>query len=493
MKNRKNVSYFKYTFIIVLFFLLQSCSNFLEQEPGSQTSISEQLSTKNGMLKALNGTYGSLEANVRGERFAVYADLMGGNLKFTPTIAGSTKGQITVPVNIENIYAFQDLAISSDFNIFYDSSYDIINQTNLILENIDILPDATDVEKKQIRAEALAIRAYTHYFLTLIYTQALAGNTNQDKQLGIIYNKKSLKDGLTYPKRETLRKTYSLIVEDVKAALDNFSGAPILTGPSYTFFNPTNTKALLARVYLSMNDWQNAFITANNIITTSGISLVASENYITQWEQTNLPISENLLEFSIPRDSGGDVGGSLSSYFGYFSATNYSKYVASQDLLSLYEPTDIRKQLFLQKPLPTLINGVIVNVNYSFTKKLQDNPGYSAFRLSEIYLIRAEAAFGLGDLETTKTDINTIRSRAKATLLTSIIGLEQALLLERRKELCFEGHLFFDLARRNQSVSRTDGCLSQNCNLTYPSPKFVLPIPLKNININSNLQQNESY
>ncbi|MBG6060534.1 hypothetical protein IWX83_000299 [Flavobacterium sp. CG_9.1] len=492
MKYFKTTYFYRLLTVLFVLFSLQSCSDFLEQEPGSQTSITEQLATKKGMLSALNGTYGSLEANVRGERFAVYADLQGGNLKFTPTITGNNRGQITVPINLENVYSFQDLAQESDFTTFYDASYDVINQTNLILEYVDALPDATDVEKKQIKAEALAIRAYSHYLLTLIYSQAI-GNTGLEMQLGIIYNKTSLSGGITYPKRETLTSTYSLIIEDIKVALDHFSDNSLLTGPSYSYFNRVNAKALLARVYLSKNDWQNAFETANDVILNAGVSLTPSENYVSQWEQTNVPLAENLLEFSVPRDSGGDVGGSLSSYFGYFSNTNYNKYVASQDLLGLYESTDIRKQLFLEKALPTLINGVFVNVNYSFTKKFQDNPGYSAFRLSELYLIRAEAALELGDLETAKNDINTIRARAKAILLTTTDNLEQALLLERRKELCFEGHLFFDLARRNKSVARIDGCLSQNCSLDFPSPKFVLPIPSKNINLNSNLQQNESY
>ena len=66
--------HYKLLTVLVVIFSLQSCSDFLEQEPGSQTSITEQLATKKGMLSALNGTYGSLEANVRGERFAVYAD-----------------------------------------------------------------------------------------------------------------------------------------------------------------------------------------------------------------------------------------------------------------------------------------------------------------------------------------------------------------------------------------------------------------------------------
>ena len=224
---------YKYQLVMVLFvlFALQSCSDFLEQEPGSQTSITEQLSTKKGMLNALNGTYGSLEANVRGERFAVYSDLQGGNLKFTPTVTGNNRGQITIPVNLENVYSFQDQALESDFTTFYDESYDVINQTNLILEYVDALPDATDVEKKQIKAEALVIRAYSHYLLSLIYSQAV-GNTSPDAQLGIVYNKTSLSSGITYPKRETLTTTYSLIIEDINAALDNFSDNSLLTGPS---------------------------------------------------------------------------------------------------------------------------------------------------------------------------------------------------------------------------------------------------------------------
>lgn len=491
MNNFKIAYYTRFISALTLFFLLQSCTDFLEQEPGSQTSITEQLATKKGVLSALNGVYEALEEDVRGG-YTVYADVQGGNLKFSPTISGSSKGLITVPIGIENIYSFQDQADDSNFGSFYDDSYDIINQTNLILEYVDALSDASETEKKQIKAEAYAIRAYTHYLLTLVYSQAIDKDAS-GSQLGIVYNKITLKSGLVYPKRETLTDSYSFIIEDIKAALDNFSSGSVLTGPSYSYFNSTNSKALLARVYLSKNDWQNAFDAANDVILNSGVELMSSANYIAQWEKTDLPISETLLEFSVPRDSGGSVGGSLSSYFGYFSSTNYNKYVASQDLLQLFETADIRKQLFLEKALPTLKDGEFVNVNYYFTKKFQDNAGYSAFRISELYLIRAEASMELGKTEAAIADINSIRTRANASLLKSTDDLEGALLNERRKELCFEGHLFFDLARRHKNVSRNDGCISLNCSLTAPSPKFVLPIPEKNINLNSNLKQNESY
>lgn len=476
-------------------FLLQSCSDFLEQEPGTQISITEQLKTKKGVLQALNGTYRELETNLRGGRYSIYADLQGGNLKFTPypTTRSSRAGEIVTPTNIEKIYSFDDLSNESDLASFYGGNYDIINQCNLILEFTDALADATDAEKKQIKAEALTIRAYAHFLLTQVYSQNY-GFTGDASHLGIIYNTQSIKKGLQYSSRETAARTYALIIEDITTALSLYSNTALSSGPAYSYFNATSAKALLARVYLSKSDWKNAYDTANDVITTSGVNLMSSTDYIAQWEKQDTPVSEILLELSIPRDaSTGTVGSSMFAYFGYTSSTIYSDYVASQDLISLYSATDIRKQMFLEKPIPTLINNQLVPVNYYFTKKFQGNAAYVAFRLSEQYLIRAEAALKLDNIVQAKTDINTIRERANANTLTDTENLEDAIFLERRKELCFEGHLFFDITRNHKNVSRNDGCLSLNCSPAYPSKKFVLPVPRNNTYINTNLKQNESY
>jgi starch-binding outer membrane protein, SusD/RagB family len=479
------------TFLIILL-SLQSCSDFLEQEPGTQISITEQLATKTGVLQALSGIYSELESNVRNEIFSVYSDLQGGNLKFTPSTASTRKGEISTPTNITNIYSFEDESDASDFDGFYDRSYDIINQCNLVLEYTDALTDATEIEKNQIKAQALTIRAYTHFLLSEIYNQNY-GFTDNASHLGIVYNTQSISQGLQFPSRETVANTYSLVITDLTNALKLYSNISILPRSNTSYFNDVSTKALLARVYLFKNDWKNAYEVANDVIINSGVSLTSSTNYIKEWEKPSFPISEVLLEFSIPEDASGTAGGSMSAFFGYTSPTIFTNYVASLDLINIYSNNDIRKELFLIRPLSTLINSVQVPVNYYFTKKYQDNAGYVAFRLSEQYLIRAEAALKLNNLDQAKADINTIRERANASLLTDTESLEDALFLERRKELCFEGHLFFDIARNKKSVSRTDGCISLNCTMDYPSPKYVLPIPRTNIEINTNLEQNDSY
>lgn len=500
MNNFKNIKQFTFLALFAII-LLQSCSDFLEQEPGTQISINEQLSTKKGVLQALSGLYMELEANLRSPYFGIYADLQGGNLKFTPrgpsqsnsTSTPSSQGEIIIPSSLTNIYSFDDQSDASNFSSFYSNSYDIINQCNLLLEFTDTLTDATETEKNQIKAEALTIRGYAHFLLTEVYSQNY-GYTEDASHLGIVYNTQSIAKGLQYPARETAAKTYSLIINDITTALNLYSNTLLSPGPSYSYFNITSAKALLARVYLSKKDWKNAYETANDVIINSGVNLMSSTDYISQWEKQDTPVSEILLEFSIPKDAtSGTVSGSMFAFFGYTSATVFNDYVASQDLLSLYSATDIRKQMFIERPIKTLINSQLIDINYYFTKKFQGNAGYVAFRLSEQYLIRAEAALKLNNLNQAKIDINTIRERANASPLTDSENIEEAVFLERRKELCFEGHLFFDITRNNKNISRNDGCISLNCNITYPSLKFVLPIPRNNLNINPNLKKNESY
>jgi hypothetical protein len=107
--------------------------------------------------------------------------------------------------------------------------------------------------------------------------------------------------------------------------------------------------------------------------------------------------------------------------------------------------------------------------------------------------IRAEAAARLNLNEQALNDLNVIQARADATLSNETDDLLEAVFMERRKEFCFEGHLLYDITRFHKDVERNEGCVATVCNLSYPSNFFVLPIPEDNIQLNSNLEQNEGY
>jgi len=482
--------------IAAVFFLLSgACSEFLVVEPDRQVSIEEQFSTREGIDQAVNGMYYSLEA-MSSSKIFFYADLVGGNFTFTPA-RNDRILEVPPALGIEQIYEFRDLERDSDMATFYENAYGIINEANLIIERVAEHPLLSSAEIDQVTAEALACRAYVHYLVAVVYAQNYS-YTDDASHLGVVYNTSTITAGEDYPSRLTLAESYRLMKQDMQRALGLFGDRQALAyGPDHSWFNSTTASALMARMALQMNDWETAYALADSLIRFSGIALMDSAAYIAEWEQTEAPVSEIIFELSAPRTSDdGTVSSSVArDYFGYVNETNYNEFVASGDLLGLYDTADLRADMFLEVLLPTSVDGNIEILAYFFTKKFQDEPGTTVIRMSELYLIRAEAGARLGGSfgEGALADLNTIRTRAGLAPVDGSADLLEEIFLERRRELAFEGHLLFDLARYHRDIVRDQGCISTVCGLTYPSDYYVLPIPESSTTLNENMVQNDGY
>jgi hypothetical protein len=483
----------KIIYILSVLIILGSCSEFLVQEPNEQRSVNEQFSNKELSLQAINGMYRSLESFISGKQF-IYADLLGGNLSFSPA-ENDRVLEIPPAAGITNSFNFNDEAEDSDFGTVYETAYELINESNIIIERLEDAEFFTEEERKQIVAEALAVRTISHFILTQFYSQNF--NYSPDgSHLGIVYNDRVLISGVDYPSRLSLAESYDRMKTDLEKALSFFSKTSILDkGPDYSYMNQTTTRALYARIALHMNDWETALEYSDLVINSSGKSLMDSSQLVAEWEKPLLPVSEIILEFTAPVEStDGNVTSSVGpSYYNYIDDKNYRDYVASQDLMDSYDSTDIRKNLFMEILIPTSINGIITDEPYFFTKKFQDDPGTSYIRLSEMYLIRAEAYARIGGNDNLALDdLNRIRTRAGLEEITETTDILEEIFLERRRELAFEGHLFFDIARFKKDVIRNN-CIGTTCNLSYPSDYFILPIPTSSTELNNNMKQNEGY
>jgi hypothetical protein len=478
----------QFTFITLLFLALTSCNDFLEVAPDLQISIDEQMATKEGVLEAYTGIYRDIEA-LLSSRASIYADLQGGNISFSPSI---TTKQITVPSAIENSYNFNDQFEASNYKDYYEDSYDIINQVNIILQRFTEFDFFTVEEANQVQAELVIIRAFIHFKIAIYYAQNYHF-TNDASHLGIVYNKITLTAGVDFPSRENMKNTYRLIKEDLNTGLNLLTDTQLLSGPNYSYFNKKNTTAIYARIALQMNDWNAAKSFATAVINSPGTALSTTASYVQEWEENILPVNEVLMEFSAPKASDGTVSSSISEHYSYNSSINYKSYVASSDLLTMYSATDIRKNMFIETNLTTAINGLETQKNYYFTKKFQGDAGTVLIRLSEIYLIRAEANAQLGLINEALDDLNSIRNRANLDTLFNLGNDFEEIFKERRRELAFEGHLLFDRIRFKKNVSRTNDCISFLCNLNYPSNFFILPIPSSSTNLNQNITQNAGY
>lgn len=474
---------------------LISCQDFLYVEPMQAISITQQFSTIEGSDLALAGAYQATESNLSGSTF-IYYDLQSGNITFNPTRTGSNSGIQNVPSIIRNVYNFEDDALTSSFNGFYSSVYNTINNINNIIEYTPNIKTSNINLSNNIQAEAYALRALNHHTLLKLYGQSYNFTANGSHK-GIVYADRILQGGKDFLPRKTVAECYDLIIKDLSTSLSLYSNNA-RNAPKHTYLNPITTKALLSRIALETGDYQLAKTTAIEIISTSGISLMSSNMYISEWSKPNDSPSEVILELAPPRDrTNGIVTSSVSEYYNIIqkdtSIISYGSYSASAKLLSLFEVNDIRKANFIKADLNIKITDGFQKRPFYFTRKHQDNAGAIIMRLSEIHLILAEANARLNDQSGALTYLNTIRTRANLLPLTSTTDILNEIFLERQRELCFEGHLFYDYARFKKNVDRGGNCFSNICTLNYPNNKFVLPIPQQSINLNQNMKQNEGY
>jgi len=224
-----------------------------------------------------------------------------------------------------------------------------------------------------------------------------------------------------------------------------------------------------------MENWQGVIDIANQLIT-NNYPLMNTAGYINSWRRSATNSMDNETIFMLfaridqNQSSYGDNFNPGNTIFGYMAASN--------DLLNIFSPNDVRG------PGSMFVSQVVSNKNYLFTRKYQGGNdsanNQKLIRISEIILCRAEAYAEMENLTAAQTDLNRIRLRANPTsaplALTNKQQVLDSIFVERRRELCFEGHTLFDITRKKRNLTRID-CLGSNCSINYPDPRFAVPIP----------------
>jgi hypothetical protein len=208
--------------------------------------------------------------------------------------------------------------------------------------------------------------------------------------------------------------------------------------------------------------------------------------------------------YAVDKPTSGEVifeiyGARANSYDEYWegpahmtSPNGYADCGASNDLYDIYEDGDARKELFQTHEDA---DGQYWTAKY--IGKGLGTPEVSnviVLRLSEMYLIRAEAILNGASVTgvTALSDLNVITSKRNAEPYTR--AGSDAVFMERRKELAFEGHLWFDASRTRRGITRTDySGDAVNQNIPADSYMFALPIAKRELDVNENLVQNEGY
>jgi hypothetical protein len=202
--------------------------------------------------------------------------------------------------------------------------------------------------------------------------------------------------------------------------------------------------------------------------------------------------------FEVVFDANNNIGNSSLPYF--FDQGGYGDALATESLYNLYSSEDVRKDWFIVGSPTRGANAKVVN-KYPNANSV-DKDEFKVLRISEIYLIAAEAAYQTNNEPLARTYLNAVATRRVAgfTGYTSTgTALLDDIMLERRKELAFEGHRYWDLARYNKDVVRVNlaGNYPGNVPLVLATTNFrrLLPIPQTELDANPDIraQQNAGY
>ena len=365
---------------------------------------------------------------------------------------------------------------------FWAEIYEAINMANQIINAPFEPAPAVQDEYNQIIGEAYAVRALAHFDLVRIFAQHYTFTAGAS-HLGVPVVTEF--DIASKPARNTVAEVYAQVISDFNEAISLMTIDPGSSGR----FSKEAVQALLSRVYLYMEDFATAETMTTNVINSGRYALVDSADYATMFLSGNS--SEAILEIiniQVDRFAFDHVG-----YM--YQKSGYGDYLPSKDLLNLIDDNDVRKTTFvLDEELVGQYGDYRVN---KFPSEGEDNgtDNIPVIRLSEVYLNRAEARAKSGNDAGAQDDLNMVRQKRLSTA-SDVTLTGQALIdeikIERRVELCFEGHRVFDITRYKQDLVRVD-CTAPVCTVTYPDNRFILPIPLVEMDVNPNMVQNPGY
>ena len=467
-------------FIPVLVFLLLvagSCKkSFLDREPYGSLPKDDAIRNVDDMEIALSGAYTGLRAPAMfGRTIPLFGDELADNVYISSNNSNRYLDFFQVNFTVNN---------GNARGIWQGAYNTILNCNNIINSSVTGTPEAS-----QFRGEALAIRALMYFELAKFFSRpyTVVGPTALGVPI-ILTN-----DPFKKPARNTLGEVYAQIEKDFKAAI------PLLTlDRSTAYINDWAAKALLARMYQFKGDWTNALATAQDVINNSGYTLLGLSTFNNYWRSNTVRNDGLETLFEVANDLVGNGGIDALAYF--YDQAGYGDALAANAFYNLYAATDLRKGLILVGSPTRGPNARVVNKYPNSTQPDKDE--VKIIRLSEVYLIAAEAAFNLNNEPVARQYLNAVATRRDPNnpLGYSSIGAQlfSDILLERRKELAFEGHRYWDLARNNMNVTRVNSNGNYNgVPLTISTTNFrrILPIPQTELDANPAIrtQQNPGY
>ncbi len=362
--------------------------------------------------------------------------------------------------------------------------YRMIFNLNEIINHIDNAATENEVQRKHLKAQALALRAWSYFQLIQLYQFTYIGN--EDAPGVPVYTEATI----TGNSRSSVSLVYGQITDDLDEAVLLFEESN-LSRRHISNLNINVAKGIYARVALVMGEWELAAEMA--LGAREGYTVMTAEEYSTGFDDYTQQnwiwgLEVNAEQSTTFASWVSHVDWSVGGYAGY----GLSRKSVSSELFNLIADGDVRKELIDT----TFISGTFRPNKFLAGGDKGFNADLVLMRPEEMLLIEAEALVRLNEDDKSQALLKQLRDqRMPEPVVVNATGepLLEEILLERRIELWGEGFGLTDIKRLKRGIDRTNSnhkpAVAGIMVLDAGSPLFNFQIPQLEIDSNPNISE----
>lgn len=487
------------TFAACLLLILPGCSKLLDKQPVTQIVTPTDSSTISATdaENAITGLYRSYKSD--GVEYNIFDRLTNNDVVSDNAYAGGdNSNNIT-----EDLFTFNSL--NENLNRDWKGFYALIAKANILIDQVQkcVDPALTAARKNQIIGEGQFMRAFAYFDLVRLFGKvpimlAPPATTSAEDLLKSVLVAQSSTDSV-----------YDAILKDLWSAKNIVR--EVGASPSKYFISKGAVNAALAKVYASKPapNWDSVRYYCDQVI--PKYTLVSDYTFL--WDNNHKNNSEAIWEINYDGWNTGDqVGNWAPSIFvggniGHYEGGGWKKFTTpSNDLANAYiaEGDNIRMNAtitFLDITGQWMDSHWPTN-HYPFLTKYNDpSSGTNDFymiRLADILLLKAEALVEKNDIAGAMDLVKQVRARVSLGPKTAAdaAAARQVIANERKLELAFEGHRWYDLQRTGKALDVMNAVKDgqgNNLNYNVQPYRLLFPIPQVQIDLNPLLKQNANY
>ena len=418
-----------------------------------------------------------------------------------------------------DMFKMMESAGAGQTNI-YESYYSLILGVNAVIDYISEVND-TQENINKVKAQAYALRGFYYFQLVNIFGQPY--NANPEAPGVPLKLNSGIEESNDYLKRRSVAEVYEQILADLHKAEETYLSLPKSEQWSDNFrTNLPMVQLMLSRTYLYMENWEKAAEYAKIVMDNNLFKLVDLNDVPSTKKDENGETVRNYIIF--PTYASSETiwpYGNVEDMFEWtYEGTNsvntttskkmHAYFQASEELLGTYEDYDLRLSRYIVRApngntgelMPMAYGKVYVGTNYYLPTNAIGIFG-RCLRLSEAYLNFAEAKAMIGSegMDEATEVLNRLREKRfdpedyDDVTFTDQAELIQFIRDERRRELCFEGHRWFDLRRWGMPSFTHKWHDNAETTRTYMLEEndllYTVPIPDEALELNNKLEQNE--